>query len=102
MSEATVGTHLKSVELFEQSTQSVAGGVGHDLRLGHPVPLYIERAAGAWKWDVDGREYLDYGMGNAALLLGHAPPDVIEAIRMCWTTGFISGMITRCRSNGQD
>ncbi len=91
MSEATVGTHLKSVELFEQSTQLIAGGVGHDLRLGHPVPLYIERAAGAWKWDVDGREYLDYGMGNAALLLGHAPPDVIEAIRNVLDNGFHFG-----------
>jgi len=40
---------------------------------------------------VDGREYLDYGMGNAALLLGHAPPDVIEAIRNVLDNGFHFG-----------
>ncbi|MBT5873954.1 MAG: aminotransferase class III-fold pyridoxal phosphate-dependent enzyme [Candidatus Latescibacteria bacterium] len=82
---------LKSNELFERAKQAVAGGVGHDLRLGHPVPLYIERAAGARKWDVEGKEYLDYGMGNAALLLGHSPPEVVSAIREVVGSGFHFG-----------
>ncbi len=91
MSEASLPPHLKSVDLFEQASRLVAGGVGHDLRIGHPVPLYIERATGARKWDVDGKEYLDYGMGNAALLLGHAPPDVIDAIQDALGNGFHFG-----------
>lgn len=81
----------KSNALFERAQQAVAGGVGHDLRVGHPVPLYIERAAGAHKWDVEGKEYLDYGMGNAALLLGHSPPEVVSAIREVVGNGFHFG-----------
>ena len=91
MSDMSVVSKSKSVDLFEQATRSVAGGVGHDLRIGHPIPLYIERASGARKWDVDGKEYLDYGMGNAALMLGHAPPDVIAAIQDALGNGFHFG-----------
>jgi glutamate-1-semialdehyde 2,1-aminomutase len=46
-----------------------------------PFPLYIERAEGALKWDVDGHRYVDYWMGHGALLLGHNPPAVRDAVR---------------------
>ena len=67
-------------ELYSRALETIAGGVGHDLRRGHPVPLYIARAAGSRKWDEDAREYIDYGMGNAALLLGHAPLEVCQRV----------------------
>lgn len=85
------GVHPQSEALYELSRQTIAGGVGHDLRYGHPTPLYIHHAAGAHKWDVDGREYIDYGMGNAALLLGHAPPEVLDAIRQALEHGYHFG-----------
>ena len=88
---AYTDTHPQSMALFKQSMQSVAGGVGHDLRLGHPVPIYIQRAEGAHKWDVDGHEYIDYGMGNAALLLGHAPQEVLKAIHGALDHGYHFG-----------
>ena len=56
----------------------LAGGVGHDLRHFQPVPLYIARALGGRKWDVDGHEYVDFLLGNGALLLGHADPEIID------------------------
>jgi glutamate-1-semialdehyde 2,1-aminomutase len=39
------------------------------------VPLYIARARGGRKWDVDGNEYVDFLLGNGAMLLGHADPE---------------------------
>ena len=66
--------------LYAEAQRVLAGGVGHDLRYNAVAPTYIVRAAGAYKWDVDGNEYIDYGMGNAALLLGHEHPAVAAAI----------------------
>ena len=43
-----------------------------------PFPIYVERARGAHKWDVDGHEYVDYWMGHGALFLGHCHPAVVE------------------------
>ena len=40
-----------------------------------PWPVYVERAQGARKWDVDGNEYIDYIGGHGALLLGHNRPE---------------------------
>jgi len=45
-----------------------------------PYPIYCDRALGARKWDVEGREYIDYAMGSAAMMLGHSHPDVVAAI----------------------
>jgi glutamate-1-semialdehyde 2,1-aminomutase len=46
-----------------------------------PFPIAVARASGARKWDVDGNEYIDYHLGSAALLLGHAHPEVKAAVR---------------------
>ena len=69
-----------SGDLFARARRVLAGGVGHDLRHFLPVPLYIERGEGGRKWDVDGHEYIDFLMGNGALLLGHADPGILTAI----------------------
>src|SRR3990172_4440360 len=81
----------KSRALYAEMQQLVAGGVGHDLRHSPISPTYIARASGARKWDIDGNEYLDFGMGNAALLLGHAHPAVLEAVREAIGTGLHFG-----------
>ena len=84
-------TQPRAVDLYTQSLSSLAGGVGHDLRMGHPLPLYITHAEGAHKWDADGREYIDYGMGNTAIFLGHAPPEVLKAMHRALDSGFHFG-----------
>ena len=56
-------------------------GVTHDARAFQPFPIYVERALGPRKCDVDGNEYVDYIGGHGALLLGHNHPEVIAAIR---------------------
>src|SRR6266568_8636697 len=77
--------------LFERANKAMAGGVGHDVRYNDIAPTYITHASGSHKWDVDGNEYIDYGMGNAALLLGHAHPAVIEAVQRAAPSGLHFG-----------
>jgi len=73
-------TSARARALYADAQRVLAGGVGHDLRHNAIAPTYVVRAAGAYKWDVDGNQYIDYGMGNAALLLGHGHPAVVSAI----------------------
>ena len=70
----------KARALYAEVRELVAGGVGHDLRHSPITPIYIDHARGSRKWDIDGNEYIDYGMGNGALLLGHAHPGVLNAV----------------------
>jgi glutamate-1-semialdehyde 2,1-aminomutase len=70
----------RSGELYQRSREAIAGGITHDSRNFAPFPLYIERAAGSRKWDVDGNELVDHWMGHGSLLLGHGHPQVTAAV----------------------
>ncbi len=70
-----------SRRLAEQAMGLFPHGVTHDLRHLEPFPVYVDRAAGAHKWDVDGHRLIDYWSGHGALLLGHSHPDVVEAVQ---------------------
>ena len=70
-----------SAALYRRAVNVFPGGVTHDTRYLQPHPLYIDRAAGSRKWDVDGHEYVDYIGGHGALLLGHNHPQISEAVR---------------------
>ena len=78
--DAYVDALPASHALFERARRLFPDAVTHDNRRMQPFPLYVERADGAYKWDVDGRRYVDYWMGHGALLLGHNPPAVREAV----------------------
>ena len=69
-----------SRKLYEQARTIFPQGVTHDLRYLEPFPIYIDRAEGAHKWDVDGHELIDYWSGHGALLLGHSHPAVTKAV----------------------
>src|ERR1700730_9877830 len=69
-----------SAELYARSRNAIAGGITHDSRNFAPFPLYIERAEGAHKWDVDGNELVDHWVGHGSLLLGHTHPKVTAAV----------------------
>ncbi len=75
-----IARHAGSQQWHDRALHVLAGGIGHDVRQAAPFPLYIDHAQGAHKWDVDGNRYIDYNLGNGALLLGHAHPAVIRAI----------------------
>lgn len=70
----------RSAALAAQARELLPGGVAHDSRLLESHPIYVARAAGSRKWDVDGNEYVDYSGGHGALLLGHNHPAVTAAV----------------------
>ena len=74
-----------SVELFRRATRVIPGGIyGFKNPIGSLPgvgPYYTARAAGSRFWDVDGNEYIEYGMGLRAVALGHAFPPVVDAVQ---------------------
>ena len=85
--DAYAAARTKSAACYRRASAVLGGNVGHDLRYFEPMPLYIERGRAGRKWDVDGNEYIDFLMGNGALLLGHADPEVIDAIASAASRG---------------
>jgi glutamate-1-semialdehyde 2,1-aminomutase len=69
----------QSAERAREAATVLPSGIVHDARFMRPYQLYIDRAEGARKWDVDGHGYIDYYGGHGALLLGHQHPKVVEA-----------------------
>ncbi len=79
--EAYVRKNPRSAQLFPRFAEYFPSGVGgHDMYATEPFPIVIARGQGPRKWDVDGNEYIDFGMGSASLLLGHSHPEVVEAL----------------------
>lgn len=72
--------HPRSEALFRRAKAAIAGGLTHDIRHLRPFPIYVDRAGGSRKWDVDGHELIDYWVGHGALFLGHANPTVQQAV----------------------
>jgi len=70
-----------SARLYEDSRRLFPNGVTHDGRYLQPFPVFVDRALGSKKYDVDGNEFIDYWMGHGALLLGHSHPAVVEAVQ---------------------
>jgi glutamate-1-semialdehyde 2,1-aminomutase len=71
----------RSKALFERARNVFPSGITHDIRYLLPFPIYVSKAEGSKKWDVDGNEYVDFAMGHGALLLGHGREEVLSAVR---------------------
>lgn len=69
-----------NASLSAKARQIMPGGVSHELRYKAPHPIYIDRAIGAEKWDVEGKRYIDFKLGAASQLLGNSCPEVMEAV----------------------
>lgn len=79
--------HPRSAALYAQALQHFSSGVTHDGRFMRPFPIAVERAQGAYKWDLDGNQLIDYWQGHGSLLLGHSHPDVVSAVQQQITRG---------------
>ena len=74
---------VRSAELYRRAAHVLPGGVNSPVRAMRSIgrePLFIERAEGAEIFDVDGNNYVDYVCSWGPLILGHAHPDVVEAV----------------------
>ena len=70
----------RSAELAREALDLFPSGITHDSRKIDPYTIYVDRAEGPRKWDVDGNEYIDYFGGHGALMLGHHHPDIDRVI----------------------
>ncbi len=66
--------------LHERARTVVPGGITHDGRHLKPFPVYVDRAEGAHKWDVDGHDLIDFAIGHGSLLFGHNDPEIAAAV----------------------
>ena len=78
--ERYVDQHPRSQVLHQRALRLFPNGVTHDMRHQSPFPIYVDRALGSRKWDVDGNEIIDFVMGHGSLLLGHSYPSIVEAV----------------------
>ena len=87
----------RSQALFAEASHLFPGGVNSPVRAFKAVggnPLFIERGAGAYVFDVDGNRYVDYVLSWGPLILGHAYPSVVAAIQKAAEKGTSFGAPT--------
>jgi glutamate-1-semialdehyde 2,1-aminomutase len=86
-----------SDRLFEEAQRHIPGGVNSPVRAFRAVggtPRFIARAAGSKLYDVDGREYIDYVASWGPMILGHAHPQVVQALHQATERGTSYGAPT--------
>ncbi len=74
----------KSAALFNKATDLIPGGVNSPVRAFksvNDIPFYVKKAKGAYLYDVDGNEFLDYVSSWGAIILGHADEGLVHAIQ---------------------
>ncbi len=87
----------RNQSLFEASQRVIPGGVNSPVRAFRAVggtPLFFSKASGSRFWDADGKPYLDYVGSWGPLILGHAHPEVVEAVRKAAEFGLSYGAPT--------
>ena len=87
----------RSETLFELSQQVIPGGVNSPVRAFRSVggtPVFFQRASGACFWDADGKRYIDYVGSWGPMVLGHAHPEVVEAVQRAARDGLSFGAPT--------
>ncbi|MFM9328481.1 glutamate-1-semialdehyde 2,1-aminomutase [Paenibacillus mesotrionivorans] len=87
----------KSKAAFEKARQVIPGGVNSPVRAYKSVgltPVFVDRAAGSRIYDIDGNSFIDYICSWGPLILGHAHPQVIEAIKAAAERGTSFGAPT--------
>ena len=87
----------KSETLFEQAQKTIPGGVNSPVRAFKSVggtPIFIERAEGAYLYDVDGKCYIDYVGSWGPMIAGHANPEVLAAVKLAADKGLSYGAPT--------
>jgi glutamate-1-semialdehyde 2,1-aminomutase len=83
----------KSSRLYFRAAKVFPGGVNHNIRYFEPYPFFVTNAKGKQLSDVDGNKYTDYWMGHWALILGHSPKVVVNALAEQARNGMLYGTV---------
>jgi len=89
--------YKRSSELFKQAKEVIPGGVNSPVRAFKSVggaPIFASKAKGAYVYDEDGNRFIDYISSWGPMILGHAHPNVINAISKTAKKGTSFGMPT--------
>lgn len=92
----------RSKQAFTRAKEVIPGGVNSPVRAFKSVgrePVFIDRGEGARLWDIDGNSYLDYVLSWGPLILGHAHPEVVEAIKKAAERGASYGAPTEIETD---
>src|SRR6266446_4938068 len=71
----------EEMRMLETAARALPGGVLGSSRFPDDLAFIVRRGSGSKLYDVSGREYIDYLMGSGPLILGHAHPAVVAAVR---------------------
>jgi glutamate-1-semialdehyde 2,1-aminomutase len=91
-------TSKRSAELFTQALKRIPGGVNSPVRAFKGVggdPVFLARGQGAYVFDEDGNRYIDYVGSWGPMILGHAHPRVLAAVKETMEHGLGFGAPTR-------
>ncbi|MCF6412007.1 glutamate-1-semialdehyde 2,1-aminomutase [Pseudalkalibacillus salsuginis] len=88
-----------SERLYADALEHIVGGVNSPSRsykaVGGGAPVFMEKAKGAYFWDVDGNKYIDYLAAYGPIITGHAHPHITKAITNAAENGVLYGTPTR-------
>jgi glutamate-1-semialdehyde 2,1-aminomutase len=93
--------HEKSQQIFARAARLMPGGVNSPARAFGAVggePIVMERGEGAYLYDVDGNRYIDYIGSWGPMILGHAHPDVVDAVTAAARRGTSFGAPTEAEN----
>ena len=83
--------------LFERAQKSIPGGVNSPVRAFRQVggtPRFVTKAKGPYFWDANNKQYIDLIMSWGPMIVGHANPEVVEAVQKAAETSFSYGAPT--------
>jgi glutamate-1-semialdehyde 2,1-aminomutase len=71
----------RSKELWDDARAVLPRGVPSSFQDAAPHPIFVDHGTGSRVWDVDGNEYVDFHNGFGVMVVGHAHPKIVEAVR---------------------
>ena len=87
----------RNQELFAAACRHIPGGVNSPVRAFKGVggtPIFFNKGQGAYLWDADGKQYIDYIGSWGPMILGHAHPDIVKAVQDAALDGLSFGAPT--------
>lgn len=86
---------MDSQELYRESQRYLVKGVNSPVRAMKPYPFFVDHGEGCWLYEVNGTGYVDYCLAYGPLILGHANPAVMDAVKEQLSKGTVYGTPTK-------